>query len=146
MISNEALADRKWGRYPELRKLFEKHPVPPEVYGRTSVSDNTPARIGRLIEIVATIQANMKDLEAIAPQSKESSTLLDELHTLKSEIRHATNILTNLGNELNGAAELLHRAAAAQEDEYRRKLLAVRAIEENRDAQRSGEPSEKQEE
>jgi hypothetical protein len=117
MISNEALADRKWGRYPELRKLFEKHPVPPEVYGWTSVSDNTPARIGRLIEIVATIQANMKDLEAIAPQSTESYALFDELHALKREIRHTADILTNLGNELNGAVELLHKAAAAKERE-----------------------------
>jgi len=117
MISKEGLAERKWGRYPELRKLFEKHPVPPEVYGWSSVSDNTPARIGRLIEIVTTIQANMKDLEAIAPQSTESSTLLDELHALKSEIRHASDILTHLGNELNGAAEMLHEAAAAKEKE-----------------------------
>ena len=59
----------------------------------------------------------MKDLEAIAPQSTESSTLLDELHALKSEIRHASDILTNLGNELNGASEMLHKAAAAKEKE-----------------------------
>jgi hypothetical protein len=146
MISNEALADRKWGRYPELRKLFEKHPVPSEVYGWSSVSDNAPARISRLIEVVATIREHAKELEVVPREVADPARLFHDLDELRSEIRGASKFIERLGTQLDEVLQAAHEAAAAQEDEYRRKLLAVRAIEENRDAHRSGEPSVKQEE
>jgi hypothetical protein len=133
MISNEALADRKWGRYPGLRRLFAKYPVPDGVYGWSSVSDNTSAWIGRLIEIVATIRANMKELEEIPQQPSEEAALLHELRTLRGELRHASDILTNLGDELNGALETLHKAAAAKEMEtFMRKREADNEARRNR--------------
>lgn len=119
MISNEARAERKWGRYPELRKLFEKYPVPDGVYGWSSVSDNAPARIGRLIELVATVQAHAKELEAVPREVADPSKVFHELYQLRSEIRSASQFIAGLNEELDDAMQALHRAATAQKDEQR---------------------------
>jgi hypothetical protein len=113
MISNEALAERKWGRYPELRKVFEKYPVPNGVYGWSSVSDNTPAWIGRLIEMVATIRSHEKELELVPRELVDPSRLFHDLHELRSEIRHASEFVAHLGAELDDAMQTVHAAATA---------------------------------
>ena len=146
MISKEGLAERKWGQYPELRKLFEKYPVPDGVYGWSSASDNASAWLARLIEIVATIREHAKELEVVPREVADPSRLFHDLHELRSEIRRASEFIAHLGTQLDEAMQAAHEAAAAQEDEYRRKLLAARGIEEDRDANRGGGPSVKLEE
>jgi hypothetical protein len=126
MISKEGLDERKWGHFPELRKIFEKYPVPDGVHGWTSVSDNTPAWIGRLIEIVATVRVHAEDLESIPQETADLAKLAEDLHELRAEIRHAAELVADLGAELDNPMQAVHRAAAAQEDEYHQKILAAK--------------------
>ena len=100
MISNEALADRKWGAFPELRKLFEQYPVPPDVYGHSSVSDNMASRIGRLIEIVATVEANTEKLSEEFLKAAEPKAILSDLERLHSFIRSASRSIEDLNDHL----------------------------------------------
>lgn len=110
MISNEARADRKWGHFPELRKLFEKYPVPMEVYGWSSVSDNMAAWIGRLIEIAATIDANAKELSEECLEPLDLNALSRDLEQLRGEIHSAAREIDRLDTQINTMGEVLHRA------------------------------------
>jgi uncharacterized coiled-coil DUF342 family protein len=120
MISNEALAERKWGAFPELRKLFERYPVPPGVYGYSSVSDNMAAQIGRLIEVAATIKANADKLSEESLQVAEPSALLGDLDRLHGSIRNASKAIEDLNNSLKPMAAVAHRLREADEmEKYR---------------------------
>ncbi|GAG45593.1 unnamed protein product, partial [marine sediment metagenome] len=50
-LTLEAELERKWGRYPALRKALEDKRVPDRYYGLTSASDNMFDQIQRLLEI-----------------------------------------------------------------------------------------------
>lgn len=120
MISNEALAERKWGPFPELRKLLEQYPVPTNVYGPSSLSDNMAARIGRLIEIVATVEANTEKLSEEFLKTAEPTALLRDLERLHSFIRSASRSIEDLNDRLKPMAAVAHRLReAAEMEQYR---------------------------
>ena len=125
MISNEALAERKWGPFPELRKLFEQYPVPPDVYGHSSVSDNMAAWIGRLIEIAATVEANADKLSEESLQVTEPSALLSDLERLHGSIRSASKAIEDLNDRLKPMAAVAHRLREAAEMEKSRAYKAA---------------------
>lgn len=118
MISKEALAERKWGAFPELRKLFEQCPVPADVYGHSSVSDNMAAWIGRLIEIVATVEANTEKLSEEFLKTAEPTALLRDLERLHSFIRSASRSIEDLNDRLEPITiEATRRLREAAENE-----------------------------
>ncbi len=120
MISNEALAERKWGAFPELRKLFEQYPVPTDVYGHSSVSDNMAAWIGRLIEIAATVEANAGKLSEVSLKVAEPSALLSDLERLHGSIRSASKAIEDLNDRLKPMVAATHRLReAAEMEKYR---------------------------
>jgi len=119
MISNEALAERKWGPFPELRKLFEQCPVPIEVYGWSSVSDNTAAWIARLIEIAATIDVNAKALSEEILGSVDAAALSHDMEHLRSQIRCAAREIERLNARINTLGDVLHRVYSLNEDKLR---------------------------
>ncbi len=51
MLTEKASRERKWGRFPALRKALEDKRIPVSYYGPTSVSDNMFDALHRLIEI-----------------------------------------------------------------------------------------------
>jgi hypothetical protein len=126
MISNEALAERKWGPFPELRKIFEQYPVPTDVYGHSSVSDNMAARIGRLIEIAATVEANADKLSEESLKVAEPTALLSDLDRLHGFVRSASKTIEDLNNRLKPMAAVAHRLREATEME---KHLAYEAAQ-----------------
>ena len=56
MLTDKALRERKWGRYPSLDKLLGEQPVPSHYYGFSSVSDNVFGQLNRLAEVAVTIR------------------------------------------------------------------------------------------
>lgn len=128
MISHQGLAERKWGNFPELRKLFEQYPVPMEVYGWSSVSDNTAAWIGRLIEIAATINANAKELSEEILGSVDAAALSHDLEHLRGQIRCAAREIECLDARLHAMSEVLHRVYSLNEEKPRvQKAAAAKA-------------------
>jgi len=51
MLTEEALRERMWGKFPALRQALEDKRVPDRYYGPTSVSDNLFAALHRSLEI-----------------------------------------------------------------------------------------------
>ena len=51
MLLESAYRERKWGRFPTLRKALEDKCIPDSYFGFTSVSDNIFDRLHRLVEI-----------------------------------------------------------------------------------------------
>ena len=125
MISDQGLAERKWGDFPELRKLFERYPVPAGVYGWSSVSDNMATRIGRLIEIVATVEANTEKLGEEFLKAAEPNALLHDLERLHSFIRSESTRLEDLNNRLKPMVAATHRLREATEMERYRAYEAA---------------------
>jgi hypothetical protein len=100
MISDEAYQDRKWGRYAELRKIFESLPVPASVYGWSSASDNLPARITRQIELVATIQENSALLAEATRSVADTHLALRELSEVRQELESTARLFVNLSEKV----------------------------------------------
>ena len=91
MLSNEALHERKWGRYPTLDRLLGHHSVPSHLYGPTSVSDNVFDRLTRLLEVAFTIKEHMESIRTVT--DAEICRLLDDLEHLEHELRVASRFL-----------------------------------------------------
>ena len=100
MISDKAYQDRKWGRYPELRKIFQSLPVPGSVYGWSSASDNLPGMITRQIELVATILENCALLAVAERSVPETHLALRELSEVRQELESTARRFLNLSEKV----------------------------------------------
>lgn len=101
MISDEAYQDRKWGRYPELRKIFQSLPVPRSVYGWSSASDNLPGRITRQIEVLATIQENCELLAGAERSVPDTHLALRELSEVRQELESTARLFVDLSEKVH---------------------------------------------
>ena len=72
MLLESAYRERKWGRFPALRKALEDRCVPDSYYGPTSVSDNIFDALHRLVEIAILanehIRVVMETAQSIGPE------------------------------------------------------------------------------
>jgi hypothetical protein len=93
MLTNEALHERKWERYPSLGKLFGEHPVPSHYYGFSSVSDNVFSQLNRLAEVAVTIREHADSIQAVT-DSELVARLPEDLEHLEHELLGASRFFT----------------------------------------------------
>jgi hypothetical protein len=58
MLTEEAVRQRMWGRWPELARLLERSDLGPEWTGPTSVSDNPFDSLERLFRLFALVDCH----------------------------------------------------------------------------------------
>jgi hypothetical protein len=63
MLTERALYERKWSRFPELGKLLDGKCLSAKWTGYSSVSDNIFDQVARLLEIYAAVDDNSKEIE-----------------------------------------------------------------------------------
>ena len=91
-----AVQERKWGKFPALRKILEGKELPHRYYGNSSISDNVFEKINRLIEISFLVQEN----ESEVLKRQEDKKLIQDLSQLENELRSMEEILTQGRNHL----------------------------------------------
>ena len=94
MLTNEALHERKWGRYPSLGTLLGAHPVPDHYYGWSSISDNVFSWLNRVAEVAVTTKEHAALLrETTDPQLMQR--LPEDLRALEHELESAARFFTD---------------------------------------------------
>ena len=82
MLTSEAIQERKWGEFPELRKVLQARRVPDGYYGPSSVSDNIFNQLQRLAEVAVIVkECQTVVAEAATPQNLRQLTA--DLHRLE---------------------------------------------------------------
>ena len=99
MLSEEGFRERKWGRFPALRKALEDKSIPNSYYSPISVSDNTFEALHRLVEIAILAREHesvvRKTAQSVGPKEmyRDLHLLQDELEGISSLIRqHAKDV------------------------------------------------------
>jgi hypothetical protein len=112
MLTDKALHERKWGRYPSLDKLLGEQPVPSHYYEFSSVSDNVFSQLNRLAEVAVTIREHADSIRAVT-DSELIARLPEDLGHLASELRRASLFFTEHAEFVRGlgsnADEQAHR-------------------------------------
>ncbi len=96
MLTNEAMEERKWGRFPSLRKALANKTPPPAYYGPTSASETISDEMGRLLEISAIAMEYRDYLKKNAENDGE---------------KHAVEDLLRLAERLDGISKYVRQAA-----------------------------------
>jgi len=91
MLTNEALHDRKWARFPALSSVLGEYPVPSHHYGFSSVSDNVFNQLTRLLEIASTVQQHADVVQAVT-DTEIAMRLPDDLNHLTNELQEASRL------------------------------------------------------
>ena len=89
MLSPEALRERKWGRFPTLRKALEEKRLPDTYYGVSSTSDNLCEQYRRLIEI-ALLTNEHEQLVMDTAQVTGREHMCRDLDELRRQLEHAS--------------------------------------------------------
>lgn len=85
MLTEQASRDRKWAKFPLLRKALEGKPIPSSCYGPTSESDNMFEAPGRLVEIaVLAREHEFAVIETADEQGREG--MYRDLNELRLEL------------------------------------------------------------
>jgi len=84
MLTEKALNERMWGKYPTLRKILEQKKIPDEYYGSTSVTDNIFDRNEGLLKLIILLVEFSKRNEEL--DSVSSEKLIIELKSVMNEI------------------------------------------------------------
>jgi hypothetical protein len=93
MLTDHAIYERKWGRYPSLGRLLVAHQVPDHYYGWSSVSDNVFDWLDRVAKTAVVTKEHAAILRgATDPQLIKS--LPDELHELELQLVAAARFFT----------------------------------------------------
>ncbi len=88
-LTPEAYRERKWGRYPALRKALEDKEIPSRYYGFTSVSDNMFDATLRLMEIaVLAIEYGSAIREMVPLVGREK--MYSDLRALEKSLKSAS--------------------------------------------------------
>ena len=100
MLTDQALYERNWSRYPSLGRLLAAHQFPDYYFGWSSVSDNVFDWLDRVAKTAVVTKEHAVILRgATDPQLIKS--LPDELHELGLELQAAARFFTE-------HAELVH--------------------------------------
>ena len=114
MLTNEALHERKWGRYPSLGRLLGEHPVPSHYYGFSSVSDNLFSWLNRLAEVAVTAREHADSIRAVT-DAELATRLPEDLERLERELHEASRFFTEHAELVRGLCRDAH------EQEHRRR-------------------------
>jgi hypothetical protein len=90
MLTEEALRERKWGRFPALRKALEDKCIPNSYYGPTSVSDNVFGELNRLVEIAILAREHQSVVRDIT-QSVGREQMYRDLLQLRDDLGAASS-------------------------------------------------------
>lgn len=88
MLTDEALHERKWGRYPSLARLLSERPALPDGQDFRSVSDSLLSQITRLAEVAETAQQNAATIRAVT-DAETALRLTEDLERLEGGLRSA---------------------------------------------------------
>ena len=91
MLTEKAIRDRKWGAFPALRILLEKHPIPLNYYGPTSVSDNIFLQLNRSAEIAVVFKEHARNCSQETTKPAILHQLLKDFERLESQLRWAAS-------------------------------------------------------
>lgn len=108
MLTSEALQERKWGEFPELRKALQANRVPDGYYGPTSVSDNIFSQLERLAE-VAIIVKEFRTVVDQAATPQNLRRLTADLHRLEQALGLGIRFFGDHAQFCNQFAEELNR-------------------------------------
>ena len=115
MLTEKAMYERKWGRFPALGRLLGELRVPDKYHGFSSVSDNVFASILRTLEIAVTAEAHEAVLLGTAdPQLIQR--LPEDLDLLARELKAIAGFFLSWEDR----ARTLCDKAYKREDERRR--------------------------
>jgi hypothetical protein len=100
-LTEKAEFERMWGRYPKLGNLLGKKSISGKWYGASTASDNIFDRFNRLLQIVALVSDNTKELNELINSKELNSKEIDyELHLLGEELEDASNKIQLMRNEI----------------------------------------------
>jgi hypothetical protein len=92
MLTAETYADRKWGRYPALRRALETQRLPDSLFGPTSVSDNLFDSFHRTLEVSLLACEWEPELKKAAQGTglteiiEDLRSVVDDLQAMRSRI------------------------------------------------------------
>ena len=92
MLTEEALQERLWGKYPSLRKHLQKKKIPNYYYGFSSVSDNIFNRISRLLEVTILVKEFLNIKEKMSNSNREG--IVNDLERLLYELEDLRQFIT----------------------------------------------------
>jgi hypothetical protein len=121
MLTNEALHERKWGRYPSLGRLLGEHPVPSHYYGFSSISDDLFSWLNRAAEVAVTVREHADSLRAVT-DAELAPRLPDDLGRLERELHEASRFFTEHEELVRDLCREAH------EQEHRRRQLTDAAL------------------
>ena len=100
-LTEEAKFERMWERYPMLGNLLGNKSISWKWYGASTASDNIYDRFNRLLQIVALVSDNTKELNELINSKELNSKEIDyELHLLGEELEDASNKILSMHNEI----------------------------------------------
>ncbi len=106
-LTEEALYERKWRRFPELGKLLSRKQLGLEWTGPSSVSDNIFDQVHRLLEMYAIVEENSKEIEQATAGAEHSiigDSIREELLKLSEGLSWAAERFTNASNSVEKLA------------------------------------------
>jgi hypothetical protein len=95
MLTDHAIRERKWGRYPSLRRVLEEKKVPDALYGLTSVSDNSFDWVNRLMNITILVDKYRADIKNAVPTLGRDE-LSKDLYEIQSELESCSAYFSGL--------------------------------------------------
>ena len=108
MLTLDALEERKWGRFPTLRRILEGRGVPASHFGLTSVSDNVFDWFHRTLEVALTVTGNEPDITKEAHTSREE--LLADLRRVQDDLSATIAFIEYTSRDVRQIEEAVDRA------------------------------------
>ena len=102
MLTESALYERKWGRFPELGRLLSHKQPSVRWTGPSSVSDNIFDQVRRLLEIYALVEDNSRDIEQAVAGAEHP--LLRDLIELSQGLSWAAKRFTDAARSMEQLA------------------------------------------
>ena len=99
MLTEEALQERLWGKYPSLRKLLQKKKIPDNYYGFSSVCDNIFDRTSRLLEVTILVKEFLNIKEKMSNSDREG--IVNDLERLLYELESLREVITQDVDKFN---------------------------------------------
>src|SRR6187397_682617 len=100
MLTDEALHERKWGRYPSLGRLLAEYAVPSGDYSFSSVSDNVFSWLNRLAEVAVTAREHADRIRSVTDAAL-ASCLPNDLEHLEHELQTASRFFAEHAEIIN---------------------------------------------
>lgn len=109
--------ERKWGRFPALRRILESKGLPASLCEQMSVSENVFDRIRRTLEIALSAFEAEPDI-AKAAFATGPNEMLDDLERVRRELDAAMSFIEDASRKVRHIEETIHRAWRAPDSRH----------------------------